>query len=227
MGKQPKLENECRINGCSLLEELDRLREQCRRLEELSYVDALTGLYNFRYMQRALEMEMERSRRTKLPTGLIMMDLDHFKKINTQYGHESGNTALAWVGKILRESIRVIDVACRYGGEEFALILPGTSLAQSIRIADRLREIISENPVLLHQESVTLTASFGVSVFRFTDGYAVGEFVDRADGFLYQAKSTGRNRVCSEELPPMFAADEVTAEEKGGLFAPLPEDEEI
>lgn len=227
MGKLPEIEQECRTKGCSLIEELDRLREQCKTLEELSYVDALTGLYNFRYMQRALEMEMERSRRTRLPTGLIMIDVDHFKRINTKHGHECGNVALAWVGRILREGIRVIDVPCRYGGEEFALILPGTSLAQSIKIADRLRETLSENPVLLHNESVTLTASFGVSVFRSNDGYSVGEFLDRTDGFLYQAKSTGRNKVCSEEAPPLFAPDEVTAEEKGGLFAPLPENEEI
>ena len=131
LDKLENIEQASGANGCptlkqlSLEEEIEFLRERCRKLEELSFVDALTGLYNFRYMQRALEIEMERTRRTKLPTGLVMIDLDHFKNVNTLYGHECGNAVLAEFGKVLKESVRVIDVPCRYGGEEFALILPG------------------------------------------------------------------------------------------------------
>ncbi len=224
--KQRDTANGCPMEQeCSLMEEIALLREQCRKLEELSFVDALTGLYNFRYMQKALEMEMERTRRTKLPTGLIMIDLDHFKNINTLYGHECGNTSLSWVSKILRESVRVIDVPCRYGGEEFALILPGTSLMQTVKIAERVRETISSSPVSLKNESVSITASFGVSVFRFTDDCTVSRFLNKADSLLYQAKAAGRNRVVSEEPDPLFSADEVTADEKSSLFASLREDE--
>jgi diguanylate cyclase (GGDEF)-like protein len=203
------------------MEEIERLREQCRKLEELSFVDGLTGLFNFRYLQKALEMEMERTRRTKLSTGLIMIDLDHFKDFNTMYGHECGNTALAWVGKILRDSVRVIDVPCRYGGEEFALVLPGASTRQSIKIAERLRETIRCNPVSFENESVTITASFGVAVFRYSDECSARGFVDRADRLLYEAKNSGRDRICAEEPDAVFMSDEVTADEKAELFSAL------
>lgn len=216
---------QCDVKECPLEAEMAELRERCRKLEELSYVDALTGHYNFRYLQRALEMEMERTRRTKLPTSLIMLDLDHFKNINTVYGHECGNTALAWVARILREGIRLIDIPCRYGGEEFALILPGTSLIQATGIAERLREAIASNPVNFQGQMVSLSGSFGVAVFRFTDELTISKFLSKADELLYKAKNSGRNCVCTEELPPVFQPDEVTAEEKAGLFARIDEDE--
>jgi diguanylate cyclase (GGDEF)-like protein len=204
---------------CPLLSEIADLREQVRRLESLSYVDALTGIYNFRYLQRALEIEMERTRRSKLPTSLIMVDLDYFRDINTRYGHESGNTALAWVGRIWRESIRTIDIACRYGGEEFALILPGTALVQSINIAERLRMILCSHPVVLNGQSVSITASFGVSTFQHTDKWSASEFLSRADAYLFQAKALGRNQVCSQGVCPAVPTEGVSAEEKEILFA--------
>ncbi|MHC1729474.1 MAG: GGDEF domain-containing protein [Syntrophobacteraceae bacterium] len=225
MSKRAEVEQQCRAKGCTLAEELSLLRDRCRKLEELSYVDALTGLYNFRYLQKALEMEMERTRRTKLPTSLIMVDLDHFKNINTLYGHECGNTALASIGKILQESVRVIDIPCRYGGEEFALILPGAMLRQSVRIAERLLETIRTTPLVLKDEVVTITASFGVAVFRSGDELTAGRFLSKADSFLYQAKDSGRNQVCSEDFCVIPPSDEVTPEEKTGLFAPLQEGE--
>ncbi|MGA2935609.1 MAG: GGDEF domain-containing protein [Syntrophobacteraceae bacterium] len=225
MSKLENVEQGCAANGCptlkqcSLAEEIELLRERCRKLEELSFVDALTGLYNFRYMQRSLEIEMERSRRTKLPTGLVMVDLDHFKNVNTLYGHECGNAVLAQFGKVLKESVRVIDVPCRYGGEEFALILPGAALRESIAVAERLREMTRSNPVTFGTETVRITGSFGVAVFRFTDECTVGAFLNRADRLLYEAKSSGRDRVCAEEPGPVFMADEVTTDEKAALFS--------
>jgi diguanylate cyclase (GGDEF)-like protein len=209
----------------SLEEEIELLRERCRKLEELSFVDALTGLYNFRYMQRSIEIEMERTRRTKLPTSLVMIDLDHFKNVNTRYGHECGNAVLAQFGKVLKESVRVIDVPCRYGGEEFALILPGAFLRESIAIAERLRETTRSNPVTFGKETVRITASFGVAVFRFPDECTVGAFLNRADRLLYDAKNLGRDRICAEEPAPVFMADEVTADEKAALFSSTGESE--
>lgn len=225
------VEQGCTANGCpnakqcSLVEEIALLRERCRKLEELSFVDGLTGLYNFRYMQRSLEMEMERTRRSKLPTGLVMIDLDHFKNVNSLYGHECGNAALTWFGKILKDGVRLIDVPCRYGGEEFALILPGASLRQSIGIAERLREITRSNPVTFGTQTVSITASFGIAVFRFTDECTVGAFLNRADRLLYEAKNLGRDRICVEEPAPVFMPDEVTAGEKAALFSSTAESE--
>jgi diguanylate cyclase (GGDEF)-like protein len=211
-------------NECSLLEDVAALRERCRRLEELSYYDALTGLYNFRHLQISLEKEMARTRRSLLPTSLIMLDLDHFRNINTLYGHEAGNTTLAVVGRILREGVRIIDIPCRYGGEEFALISPSTSLLQASHIAERLRLAVSAAPVILNAREVIVTASFGVAVFRHSDNYTVSDFLGKADAMLYQAKASGRNRVCSEELAAVLPS-EVSVQEREGLFAPI-EDEE-
>lgn len=211
-------------NRCTLLEDIAALRDRCRELEELSYQDALTGLYNFRHLQRSLEMEMARTRRSLLPTSLVMLDLDHFRNVNTSYGHEAGNVALARIGKICREGIRIIDIPCRYGGEEFALILPSTSLVQASHTAERLRQEIAAASLVLNGQQVTVTASFGVAVFRHPDNYTVSEFLKKADGFLYQAKVSGRNRVCAEELAPA-PASEVTVEERDGLFAPIEPEE--
>ena len=205
---------------CSLVKEITLLRERCLELEELCFIDALTGLYNFKYMKKALEMEMERTRRTRLPTGLIMADLDHFKTINDTYGHEFGNVALSLVGRVLKESIRVIDVACRYGGEEFTIILPGASLRESIRVAGRMSENIRYSPVVFDKESVTLTASFGVTVFQFSDEYTPEDFLKKADNLLYEAKNLGRNAICSDTIGPAYQPDEVTVDEKALLFSP-------
>lgn len=224
------VENGC-ANGCpnglecTLTEEIALLRERCRKLEELSFFDALTGLYNFRYMQRSLEMEMERTRRYKGPTGLIMIDVDHFKKVNTVFGHECGNSVLAHFGKILKEGVRVIDMPCRYGGEEFAIILPGASLMQSVRIAERLQGVIRSNPVTLGSETLTVTASFGVAVFQYGDECSAGEFLSKADRLLYKAKDMGRDRICAQEPVPMFVSDEVTESEKAALFSSTGESE--
>jgi diguanylate cyclase (GGDEF)-like protein len=231
LSKLENVEPGCNVDGCpalkqcSLMEEIVLLRERCRKLEELSFVDELTGLYNFRYMQGSLTIEMERTRRTKLPTGLVMIDLDHFKNVNTLYGHECGNAVLARVGKVLKESVRVIDVPCRYGGEEFALILPSATLRESVAISERLQEIIRRNQVTFGTQTVRVTASFGVVVFRFTDECSVGAFLNRADRLLYEAKNLGRNRLCAEEPDPVFMSDEVTAGEKAALFSSMGDSE--
>jgi len=207
------------VKQCSLIEEIELLRERCRKLEELSFVDALTGLYNFRHMQRSLEIEMERTRRTKLPTGLLMIDLDHFKSVNNLHGHECGNVVLAGFGKILKDNVRVIDVPCRYGGEEFAVILPGASLRQSTLIAERLRETTRSSAVTFGDLSLKITASFGVAVFRFPDECTVVEFLNRADQLLYEAKNSGRDRICAEKPEAALVPDEVTVSEKAALFS--------
>ena len=215
-----------KVERCSLIEEVELLREQCRKLEELSFVDELTGLFNFRYMQRSLEMEMERTRRTKLPTGLIMLDLDHFKSVNTLYGHEGGNAVLACLGKMLKESVRVIDIPCRYGGEEFALIMPNASLRHSVRIATRLQDLVRSSSVAIGEKTVSVSASFGVAVFRHTDEETLNSFISRADLLLYEAKNTGRDRLCAEQQPPVTMDEEVTADEKRALFSSAGEGEQ-
>jgi len=227
--KETKPEKECPagVCDCPFAGELALLKERCRRLEELSYVDALTGLFNFRHLQRSLEMEMERTRRSRLPTSLIMSDLDHFKAINTQYGHEAGNAALVQVGAVFRENTRMIDIPCRYGGEEFALIMPGTSLVQATNIAERLRTVLKSTPFMLNGEKVVLTASYGVAIYTYSDDWTANDFLGKADSFLYQAKTGGRNRVCAQQIViPTLPTVGVTQDEKDGLFAEFRTDED-
>ncbi|PIU31012.1 MAG: GGDEF domain-containing protein, partial [Syntrophobacteraceae bacterium CG07_land_8_20_14_0_80_61_8] len=151
---------------CSLLQEIRGLRTEVEQLARLSQTDPLTGLFNFRYLIDALNREMERTRRTGLTTGLIMIDLDHFKHVNDIRGHQVGNRALQWCAARWLEVVRKIDVLCRFGGEEFTVILPATRLAQAVRVAMRLREKLEISPLPLNPGELPLTASFGVDVFR-------------------------------------------------------------
>jgi diguanylate cyclase (GGDEF)-like protein len=181
--------------NCPHFRELERLREENQELAALVRTDELTGPFNFRYFYQGVELEMERSRRSNQPTVLIMMDIDHFKEVNDEYGHEVGNLALAYVAKILRNAIRRLDIPCRYGGEEFALILPDTPLSAGIMFANRLRQLVETAHIDIAGAQIRLTASFGVDVYRKDDHCTAREFIDRADSLLYAAKSQGRNQV--------------------------------
>jgi len=168
----------------------------------------------------ALDQEMERTRRTGLPTGLIMIDLDHFKSVNDVHGHQCGNEALRWVAGILRGNVRRLDIPCRYGGEEFSVVLPATRLCHAVRLAERLRVAIMNSPLEYEGVSVPLQASFGVDVYRMGENASVTveEFIRRTDGFLLQAKAQGRNTVCCRDVDAGRPATEITAKERAALF---------
>lgn len=184
--------------NCPNLQEMERLREENQELAALVRTDELTGLFNFRYFYQAVELEMERSRRSDQPTVLIMMDLDHFKSINDDFGHEIGNYALSYISKIIRNTIRRLDIPCRYGGEEFALILPDTPLSAGVMFANRLRLLVETSRIKAQDADIKLTASFGVDVYNKGDSCTPREFIDRTDALLYQAKTKGRNQVCHQ-----------------------------
>lgn len=203
---------------CPFFAELQRLQEECQRLYQLSQTDPLTGLYNFRYFLSALEQEMERTRRSGLPTGLIMMDLDFFKRVNDNYGHRGGDEALCWACKTWGQNIRRIDILCRYGGEEFVLILPGTRLPQAIRTAERLRVTLAESPVELNGQPVTITASMGVDIYVLGETLSAEAFIHRTDQYLLEAKGKGRNRVCHRALGVTGETEGITTDERSALF---------
>jgi diguanylate cyclase (GGDEF)-like protein len=188
---------------CTNLSEVKRLQEEIRRLSALVRTDELTKLFNFRYFTLALSLEMERTRRSGQPTCLIMLDLDHFKYINDVHGHEVGNVVLSHISDLIRKAIRRLDIPCRYGGEEFTLILPDTTLEQGIRFANRLRVIIENTPVQTLSMQLEIGASFGVDVYARGDQISEKEFVEKVDGFLYLAKQEGRNQVCHEKPEKM------------------------
>ncbi len=200
---------------CRLFDELVELRQSVDELSQLVRTDPLTGLANYRYFCQALEQEMERTRRSGQPTTLIMLDIDHFKKVNDDWGHEVGNQALIHVSRLMRQTVRKLDIPCRYGGEEFAIILPNTLLSASIPVARRLRQTIEKVPLRVADKRLQLTASLGIDTFSADQDASVEELVQRADHYLYQAKQEGRNQVRHASLPP---ADIVSREEKDDLF---------
>lgn len=200
---------------CTNLSEVMRLREEVRKLSDMVRTDELTDLFNFRYFNQALSLEMERTRRSSQPTCLIMFDLDHFKDVNDMHGHEVGNAVLKHVAALVKKTVRRLDIPCRYGGEEFTIILPDTTLQQGVRFANRLRLIIENSPVKASESILGIEASFGVDVYSRGSSLAENEFVEKADGFLYLAKKQGRNQVCHEG----FQADAgVSLEEKSALL---------
>jgi diguanylate cyclase (GGDEF)-like protein len=157
--------------------------------------DPLTGLYNRRYMQEFLDHELHSARRKHRPLAVMMLDLDHFKRYNDNFGHSVGDRALAAVGEILLRSVRAEDVACRYGGEEFALILPECSLLQATVRAEEIRRRLKEYHAQSdHQPADVLTVSIGVAAFDETTD-RIDLLLKFADDALYQAKRAGRDRV--------------------------------
>lgn len=183
-------------DNCPNLSEVQKLREEIKQLAALVRTDELTTLNNFRFFNKALSLEMERTRRSGQPTCLIMCDLDHFKDINDVHGHEVGNIVLSHVAGLIKKTIRRLDIPCRYGGEEFALILPDTQLRQGVRFANRLRLIIENSPIEAGDLMLGIEASFGVDVYSRGDQLTEKEFVEKVDSYLYLAKQEGRNRVC-------------------------------
>ncbi len=199
---------------CPLFAEFLRLQEECQRLREHSQTDPLTGLYNRRYLMMSLDQEMERTRRTGLPTSLIMLDLDHFKRLNDTYGHQFGDAVLVRVAVLIKENVRKLDVSCRYGGEEFAVILPGTRLPQAVRLAGRLRDTLAKSWKEPRGEKGRLTASFGVETFTGRDDMTPKAFLRLADRWLFLAKAQGRNTVCHRDSPRVVPEVGLTPEER-------------
>jgi diguanylate cyclase (GGDEF)-like protein len=171
--------------------ELDRARNDA---EQLSRTDPLTGLLNRREFFAQCDREWHRSARKGSPLSCIMLDLDFFKSINDGYGHLAGDAALRGVGHVLQAASRSIDAVCRYGGEEFAILLPETDLAQAAIVAERLRQEIADISLMIDGNSISLTASLGIAT-RGSRTASMDELIHRADSALMTAKCSGRNRV--------------------------------
>jgi diguanylate cyclase (GGDEF) domain len=175
-------------------------------LYQKATLDELTGLYNRHFLMQRLKEEIKKAWRYKQPLSLIFIDLDLFKNVNDEYGHQIGDQLLMEMGDFIKRSIRDYDVACRFGGEEFVVLLPQTTLDNAFDLADRLREKIAEHLFCAQTKQLKVTASFGVSMtpdFQDTQAQlndeqinlAAENIVARADHALYQAKEAGRNRV--------------------------------
>jgi len=175
----------------SRLREIDQLQAQLR---EQANRDPLTGLYNRRYLDNTLERELARCKREGLPLALIMIDIDHFKRVNDAYGHQAGDEMLRQLGVILSTMARVEDVACRYGGEEFLMLLPKMPLDTALERAEKLRANFSEMTVPFGEFRLQTTLSIGVAIYP-GHGKSADALVQCADRAMYLAKHQGRNRV--------------------------------
>ncbi len=165
------------------------------KLQEISIHDSLTKIYNRRYfMLRYLE-EFERAKKFNLNLSFLMIDVDHFKKINDTYGHLVGDAVLREVAALIKENTREIDLIARYGGEEFSAILPETDKAGAIMMAERISSRISRRQIKVFDETLNLTISAGVAAFPQNTIHS-DVLVEIADKALYKAKLSGRNRVC-------------------------------
>ncbi len=176
-----------------------KLEQSQQALHELATIDGLTGVYNRREFNRYLHNEIEKMNREQGSLSLLMVDIDHFKKLNDTYGHQSGDDALRQVSALLKREMRPGDIVARYGGEEFAVILPRTISLDAVMVAERLcRTIAAQDIHIQNGRSIKVTASLGCATFPKHADSEEG-LMSKADAALYRAKESGRNQVCCIE----------------------------
>ena len=171
---------------------IDKLFKQ---LQELTLIDALTGVYNRRYFDIYIDKVIPFSRRTNTPLLLVLFDIDHFKKVNDDYGHNFGDEVLKELAEVVGAIVRKSDGFVRFGGEEFAIIMPETTIETGMTIAERIRKAIEKTEFRYKGKKVPITISLGVTKY---DDVTIKELIERADQALYRAKKNGRNQVVSK-----------------------------
>jgi len=178
------------------------LRQSNEKLKELSNTDHLTHLFNRRYMMTILEREMQRAQRKGSPLSFIIMDIDHFKRINDTFGHQQGDVVLVAIAALAKRDLRSYDVAARYGGEEFVLILPETTHEEALLVAERIRCNIQQQAFPPPLNATHITISMGVSTYPYPAVSSIDDLIHTADDALYRAKENGRNQVLSSQSNP-------------------------
>jgi diguanylate cyclase (GGDEF)-like protein len=178
----------------NLKESETALRDALEEVQRLAITDSLTGLHNRRHLLELARHELQRARRYRLPMSVFMLDIDEFKRVNDTYGHAIGDQVLQGVAECCRQELRGVDVLGRYGGDEFAAVLPETGLPAACQVAERLRKSIAQRPLDTKAGQVTVTVSLGVAVLD-DEHLAPETLLDHADQALYVAKQSGRNRV--------------------------------
>jgi diguanylate cyclase (GGDEF)-like protein len=177
-----------------------RSEQRTRDLQTLASVDPLTGLYNRRQFETLARAELGRSQRYMRPCSFLMIDIDHFKRVNDTFGHEMGDWVLKTVASILATARRDADVVARFGGEEFVIMLPETTPEAAATVAERIRMMVSANSMAVGDAKLSLTISAGVGEVTASSP-SIEAVIRDADRALYEAKRTGRNRVCVAKQP--------------------------
>jgi len=195
--ERKRAEQALREANRQLEQQLRHIHELHEQLREQAIRDDLTGLHNRRHFTAVAEHELERARRHGAVLSLVMLDIDHFKNVNDAYGHPTGDTALKAVGSMLRAATQVGDLACRLGGEEFAVLLTGTDHDGALERAEQWRAALAQMTIAADGAAIRLTASFGVATFPLQATTLV-ELMKVADTCMYRAKSLGRDRVSGQ-----------------------------
>jgi diguanylate cyclase (GGDEF)-like protein len=201
----------------NLLKRLLKLEKDYHYLKALSLTDELTGFYNKRFFNKQLKIEITRTKRTGQPFCLMFIDLDNFKSVNDTLGHTKGDEFLVNLCRLISRKIRPTDFACRYGGDEFVIILPATYLVDGISIAQRWHDLIKQ---VASQMKLDVSSSIGIDEFDVSCTLKAEEFLDKVDKELYNAKKTGKNKVSCPgwHLQPRRAEEKfVTPAEKDAL----------
>ncbi|MBF0285264.1 MAG: diguanylate cyclase [Magnetococcales bacterium] len=198
------------IGSAALIRDVTEEKKLEEKLRAMSYTDKLTGLFNRRRMEELLHAEFERASRYSLNLGVLFFDVDHFKKFNDTYGHDIGDKVLEVIGRTAKDHFRNVDMPCRYGGEEFCIILPNTGPKGAFIAAERFRRRMEQTPVA--EGGIKVTVSIGIAAFPMVTAPNWEAFLKLADNALYEGKRAGRNRVImcdAEKFPEM---DEVMAQ---------------
>lgn len=206
----------------TLSERISALESENRHLHSIALTDDLTGLYNKRFFNRQLTVEMERTKRTGLTCVLMMIDIDNFKLLNDSMGHDAGDLFLVRLGHSFRSHIRPTDYACRFGGDEFAAIMPVTEMKKGLILARRIAAaVVKAAPPLPEELGCQITLSIGIAAYDAFSLLSTHDFFRQVDGALYQAKNNGKGQiVCADAKSGKKHSDMtfVTSEEKAALF---------
>ncbi len=200
-----------------LLQKIRELHEENVKLRSLSLIDNLTGLSNRRFFWMQLATEMARTKRTGDSCTLMMVDLDNFKCLNDSFGHLEGDKFIEEFGRIMRNNSRSTDLPCRYGGDEFALIMPATSVADALKTGERLKSILADMP---QRSNPPISLSIGIAEYTSFSPYSMNDFVRAADMAMYEAKGGGKNqiRVDHNWNSSSCEENEVNRDERDALF---------
>jgi len=174
----------------------DELLASKARLEQMAIQDELTGIYNYRYLQTRLGEEFKRAQRYRYPLACAMIDVDRFKSINDEFGHDAGDEVLREVAQRIAGAVREVDVVARYGGEEFLLVLPNTHFAGALTVADRVWRSVGQKTIAIGEKRQRVTVSVGVSLYPSREIKSKDQLLKAADEALYRAKNEGRDRIC-------------------------------
>ncbi len=184
-----------RLKNVELTREIEERKKVQAELERIITLDPLTGLFNRRHFFELTRQELERSQRYSRHLSVIMLDIDHFKLVNDRFGHLIGDRVLVEVARRIQQALRRIDLACRYGGEEFAILLPETSMTQAEMVATRLWRLVTHQPTVSGGLKLKIGVSVGVACYYEEKNVTVDILLDRADRAMYAAKDAGRNQV--------------------------------